>query len=123
MTTLICCAPTRRRMAASTCAKSSWVVSRRVPGGARTCSRICPASTWGKKSRPICGNSASESTMSAMNAVTVGRACATAQDSTFRYCSRKRSKARSKARCTRTKALDRWSSEAAAAWATPSRMR
>ncbi len=40
-------------------AKYCCVCSRRVPGGARTCSRICPASTCGKKSRPSSGNSSS----------------------------------------------------------------
>ena len=51
---------TTSRMASSTCPKIRSVCSMRVPAGARTCSRIWPASTLGKKSSPIRGNSASE---------------------------------------------------------------
>ncbi len=61
--TLICCAPTSCLMRLSTAAKSCCVLSRRVPGGARTCRRICPASTCGKKSRPSSGNSSSETSI------------------------------------------------------------
>ena len=46
------------RMEFSTCAKYCSVSSMRVPAGARTCMRIWPASTCGKKSSPSMGVSA-----------------------------------------------------------------
>ena len=39
---------TTSRMASSTCWNSRSACSMRKPGGARTCSVICPASIWGK---------------------------------------------------------------------------
>ena len=51
---------TTSRMASSTWPKIRSVSSMRVPAGARTCSRNWPASTLGKKSWPMQGNSASE---------------------------------------------------------------
>ena len=41
------------RISSSISAKISSVFSMRVPEGARACSRICPESTVGKKSRPM----------------------------------------------------------------------
>ena len=51
---------TTSRMTPSTWPKMFSVSSTRVPAGARTCSRNCPASTFGKKSRPIQGYNASD---------------------------------------------------------------
>ena len=82
--TLICPLPTSWRMADSTCAKYCCVVSSRVPGGARTCRRIWPASTSGKKSRPSSGNSGSDSAMIARNASTVTFGCDSAQATALR---------------------------------------
>ncbi len=42
----------RRRISASTWSATIVVCSMRVPVGVRKCSRIWPASTLGKKSRP-----------------------------------------------------------------------
>ncbi|MNR06698.1 hypothetical protein D3C85_1227830 [compost metagenome] len=52
-----------RRIASSTCAMVRLVVSRRVPTGVRTCIRICPESTAGKKFRPRDGTSAKDTKM------------------------------------------------------------
>ncbi len=51
---------TNSRITPSTSPKIRSVSSTRVPAGARTWSRNCPASTLGKKSRPIQGYSASD---------------------------------------------------------------
>ena len=46
------------RMAFCILVNTTSVSSRRVPGAAFTCMRICPASTCGKKSRPMNGTTA-----------------------------------------------------------------
>ena len=76
------------RIAVSTWSAMRAVCSMRVPVGARRCSRICPASTDGKKSCPRNGNSRQDSAQKPRNTTAKVLREASAADSVMVYARR-----------------------------------